>query len=163
VHTHLYEVVFIDMGLDWSQIDILAPAFQYVEHLHLVKNHCSKISSQYQIPTEAFKLLKFINLEENGIQSWDEVVGFRTLPNLKRLTLNKNHIKSIYAKDGFRALDTLAINDNLLDSWTSFDQLNEFPNIKSLKASGNPYHNTGSQAGGARRNEGRKEEREIPG
>jgi hypothetical protein len=54
------------------------------------------------------------------------------------LTLNKNRIKSIYAKDGFRSLDTLAINDNLLDSWTSFDELNNFPCIKSLKASGNP-------------------------
>jgi Leucine-rich repeat (LRR) protein len=83
-------------------------------------------------------LLKFINLEDNGIESWDEVVGFRTLPNLKRLTLNKNKIKSIYAKDGFRSLDTLAINDNLIDSWTSFDELNNFPCIKSLKASGNP-------------------------
>ena len=45
VHPHLYEVVFIDMGLDWSQIDILAPALIYVEHMHLVRNYCSKISS----------------------------------------------------------------------------------------------------------------------
>jgi hypothetical protein len=28
--------------------------------------------------------------------------------------------------------------DNLLDSWSSFDALNEFPMIKNLRVTGNP-------------------------
>ena len=92
IHTSVYELVLIDMGLDWSQIDILSPALCYVEHLHLVSNRCSYIFSQYKLPKDDFKLLKFINLEDNGIMSWDEVDEFRKLKNLKRLTLNKNHI-----------------------------------------------------------------------
>ena len=67
IHTHLYEIVLIEMGLDWSQIMILAPTLLYVENLHLCRNYCSKISSIHQIPVDHFKLLKFINLEENGI------------------------------------------------------------------------------------------------
>jgi hypothetical protein len=86
------------MGLDWSQIDILAPAFCYIEHLHLVRNKCSTIFSQYKLPKEHFKLLKFINLEENGIKEWAEVDDFRRLPNLKRLTLNKNPLANITYK-----------------------------------------------------------------
>lgn len=92
IHTSVYELVLIDMGLDWSQIDILSPVLCYVEHLHLVSNRCSYIFSQYKLPKDDFKLLKFINLEDNGIMSWDEVDEFRKLKNLKRLTLNKNHI-----------------------------------------------------------------------
>ena len=45
VNTHLSELVLIDMSLDWSQIDILAPCFTFVENLFLVRNNCSQICS----------------------------------------------------------------------------------------------------------------------
>ena len=32
----------------------------------------------------------------------------------------------------------LSIEDNLIDNWGSFDQLSEFPGIKSLRFKGNP-------------------------
>ena len=117
IHTHLFELVFIDMALDWAQIEILAPALVYCEHLHLVKNNCSKISSIGKVPKEHFKLLKFINLEDNNIESWDEIVEFRHLPSLKRITLNKNKIKDIYYKPGFNELYMLSIEDNLINNW----------------------------------------------
>jgi hypothetical protein len=41
IHTSIFELVLIDMGLDWSQIDILAPVLCYVENLHLCHNKCS--------------------------------------------------------------------------------------------------------------------------
>ena len=126
------------MGLDWGQIDILAPILCYIEQLHLVKNNCSVILSKYNLPKEHFKLLKFINLEQNGIASWDEVSDFRNLPNLKRLTLNKNPIKNIYFKPGWRDLYMLSIEDCQIDNWHSFDQLNEFPGIKQMRVNGNP-------------------------
>ena len=67
IHPHLSELVLIDMALDWEQIDILLPVFCYVEQLHLVKNNCSTILTKYKLPREEFKLMKFINLEANGI------------------------------------------------------------------------------------------------
>jgi len=106
--------------------------------LHLVRNNCSKICSLYEIPRDFFRLLKFINLEENGIESWDEVIEFRHLPNLKRLTLNKNKIKNIYYKPGFKDLYMLSMEDNLIDNWQSFDALNEFPQVKNLRTWNNP-------------------------
>jgi len=129
IHTHLFELVFIDMALDWQQILTLAPALIYCENLHLVKNHCSKISSIGKIPTDHFKLLKFINLEDNNIESWDEIVEFRHLPNLKRITLNKNRIQNIYHKPGFNELYMLSIEDNLINEWKTIDALNEFKTL----------------------------------
>ena len=115
------------MALDWSQILALAPILCYVEQLHLVRNNCNKICSMYQVPREHFKLLKFLNLEGNNIESWDEINEFRVLPNLKRLTLNKNRISKINYKPGWKDLYMIAIEDNLIDNWQSFDALNEFP------------------------------------
>jgi len=69
------------------------------------------------VPREHFKLLKFINLEGNHIESWDEVVEFRHLPNLKRLTLNKNRISSVYYKSGWKDLYMISMEDNLIDNW----------------------------------------------
>ena len=101
IHTSIFELVLIDMGLDWSQIDILAPVMCYIENLHLCQNQCSRIFTQFKLPKEHFKLLKFVNLEENCIESWDEVDEFRRLPNLKRLTLNKNKIANITYRQGW--------------------------------------------------------------
>ena len=138
IHTHLFELVFIDMALDWEQIDTLAPVLCYCEHLHLVNNNCSKICSLYKIPKTHFKLLKFINLENNNIDSWDEIIEFRHLERLTKLILNKNKIQKIYYKPGFKELKWLSIEDNLINNWASFNALNEFAIIKEVRFNGNP-------------------------
>ena len=69
------------------------------------------------------------------------MVEFRVLPNLKRITLNKNRIREIYYKPGFRELYMLSMEDNLIDNWHSFDQLNEFYALKNMRMLGNPIFN----------------------
>lgn len=118
----------------------------YIENLHLCKNQCSHIFTQYKLQKEHFKLLKFVNLEENGIDNWDEVDEFRRLPNLKRLTLNKNHIQKIVYRQGWPQLYVLSIEDNAIDNFQAFDQLNEFPMIKNIRANGNPIMTTNDHA-----------------
>ena len=126
VATHLHELVLIDMSLDWSQIDILSPTLIYVESLFLVRNNCSKICSEYKINKQIFKNLRYLNLEQNGIESWEEVAGFNVLNDLKHLIINKNQISSISYVPGFRGLKMLSFEDNLVNDWRTFDQLNEF-------------------------------------
>ena len=142
INPHLKELILIDMALDWGQIDILAPTLVYVEQLHLVRSHCKQISTKYQISKEYFKNLKFLNLEQNGIESWDEIVGFRSLPVLKRLTVSKNRIREIYHRPGFYDLYMITMEDNLISSWKSFDALNEFKKINSIRCGGNPVIDT---------------------
>lgn len=133
------------MGLDWSIIDAIAPVLCYVEHLHLCHNYCSKIFTEFQLPKEHFKLLKFINLENNGICSWDEVDDFRKLNNLKRLTLNRNYIQKIYYKQGWKDLYVLNIEDNPIADYSSINQINEFPQIKQLRCIGCPIMTAGGE------------------
>jgi Leucine-rich repeat (LRR) protein len=87
----------------------------------LVRNQCSNIFTKFKLPKEHFKLLKFVNLEENGIASWDEIEEFRKLPNLKRLTLNKNPLAKVTYKQGWPELYMLSMEDCGIDDWYSFD------------------------------------------
>ncbi len=112
--------------------------------MHLVRNKCKVICSQYEISKEHFRNLKFINLEQNGIESWDEVIGFRVLPILKRLTLSKNMIRSIQYRHGFNDLYMVTIDDNLINDWSAFDALNQFKCISVLRCSGNPILEPGN-------------------
>lgn len=89
-----------------------------------------------------------LNLEENGIESWEELQGFRTLKDFQKLIVNKNRIKSIESKPGWPAFTSLSIEDNLIDDWNSFNELNEFgagstgtghaAKIQHLRCEGNP-------------------------
>lgn len=123
---HLKELVLIDMSLDWGQIDILSPTFVYVEELFLVRNNCSEICSKYTIDKDTWKNLRMLNLEQNGIESFDELSEFRVLKDFNRLIINKNLIKDITQKSGFNSLEYISIEDNLISDWKSFDQLNLF-------------------------------------
>lgn len=123
---HLKELVLIDMSLDWGQIDILSPTFVYVEELFLVRNNCSEICSKYTIDKDTWKNLRMLNLEQNGIKSFDELSEFRVLKDFNRLIINKNLIKDITQKSGFNSLEYISIEDNLISDWKSFDQLNLF-------------------------------------
>jgi len=76
--------------------------------------------------------------KKNGIESWDEIVGFRILPVLKRLTLSNNKIREIYFKPGFNDLYMMTIEENLISDWASFDAMNQFKGITVLRCQGNP-------------------------
>ena len=139
INQSLKVLVLIGVNIDWSQIDILTPVLApYIEELHLCRNKCSKISSKYEIDAKAWKNLKYLNLEENDIEDWDEIQGFRNCPIMKNLGLNKNKINEIKFRPGFREVYVLSLDDNLIDQWSSIDQLNEYNNIKRLRISNNP-------------------------
>jgi hypothetical protein len=83
--------------------------------------------------------LRYLNLEQNGISSWDEISGLRVLNGLTHLILNKNKIPSIYYKPGFKGLKYLSFDENLINDWKSFDQLDAFDcKIEQIRANGNP-------------------------
>lgn len=57
---------------------------------------------------------------------------------MKRLTLSKNKINNIYYKPGFFDLYMVTIEDNLINDWQTFDELNKFKNITHIRCAGNP-------------------------
>ena len=138
INPYLKVLVLIGMKLDWSQIDILSPTLTYVEELHLWRNNWNKISSEYEISKDVWRHLKFINLEDNNITDWEEIQGFRKLDKVKKLGLGINQIRSIKYRPGFPELMTVDIYQNLIDSWESIDQLNEYRQVSRLRINDNP-------------------------
>ena len=80
----------------------------------------------HTINKNTWKNLRYLNLEENGIQTWDELKNFRELNDLRQLVINKNFIKEINLVSGFRGLKMLSFEENLINDWRTFDQLNQF-------------------------------------
>jgi len=55
------------------------------------------------------------------------------------LIVNKNKLREIYHKPGFRGLKRISFEDNLISDWKTFDQLNEFDSrIGEIRSAGNP-------------------------
>ena len=129
-------------------MDILSPTLTYVESLYLVRNNCKRICSEHKIDKQVWKNLRYLNLEQNGIESWDELVGFRELNDLRQLIVNKNQIKAIYHKPGFRGLRQFSFEHNQLRSFKSFDALNLFDSrIEQIRCQGNPVIMAGKELG----------------
>jgi hypothetical protein len=57
---------------------------------------------------------------------------------MRRLTVSKNKIKDIYYKPGFPWLYMVAIEDNLINNWKAFDELNKYKSITTMRCGGNP-------------------------
>ena len=72
-----------------------------IQKLVLGRNKISKISSEFKIDPENFESLTVLNLQENGIESWDELVGLSGIQFLRWLNLIDNKIPEIYRVPGF--------------------------------------------------------------
>lgn len=104
-----------------------------------MRNNCNNICSEFKINKDNFKHLRYLNLEQNGIESWDEISGFRALNELTHLIINKNKINEIYYKPGFKGLKYLSLDENLINTWKAFDVLDSFDcKIHEIRANGNP-------------------------
>jgi len=56
--------------------------------------------------------------------------------------VSKNRIREIYFKPGFDDVYMITMEQNLISSWKSFDELNRFKRITHLRCSGNPVYET---------------------
>ena len=55
------------------------------------------------------------------------------------MIVNKNKIEHIHNKPGFRGLKSLSFEDNLINNWKTFDELNEFEcRLQQIRCGGNP-------------------------
>lgn len=87
------------MQLNWKQIEYVLPAFPNVEELILCKNQLHDPRNVDEIvlrPNIDLQNLKFLNLEETGLETFTGIMNvFGKLPNINKLILNKNSLKSL--------------------------------------------------------------------
>ncbi|KAI7900340.1 uncharacterized protein BX663DRAFT_488540 [Cokeromyces recurvatus] len=119
--------------ISWKDVEILATSLLQLEDLQLGGNEISELSSVN------FPQLKCLNLENNLIHDWKEVLKLGTLPKLQTLFLNDNQLQIIEKPIGlFKELSFLRIERNRIDNWDSIDALNYFQNLTKLRCKENP-------------------------
>ncbi|OEL16397.1 Tubulin-folding cofactor E [Dichanthelium oligosanthes] len=101
---------------------------------------------------QGFNTLRLLNLEDNHIDSWDEIVKLSYLKGLEQLHVNKNRIKHVKYPSNlpshgplddasavpFENLQVLLLGSNEIDDFSSVDSLNLFPSLRDVRLSDNP-------------------------
>ncbi|CAI5720474.1 unnamed protein product [Peronospora effusa] len=133
--------------LRWDQVGKLVTRhFSKLEQLHLVGNeYVDDQLSVFQSNGGWIETLAVLDLSLNHFVSWKKLlrtVG-KMFKNLNQLVLNGNRIVTLVVENDrpvteFQKLTTLSLSENLVDSWTSIDELNAFPLLATLRFSNNP-------------------------
>ncbi|XP_047961102.1 tubulin-folding cofactor E [Salvia hispanica] len=151
-------------GVLWDQMEALKDALPQVEELHLMGNHLRKITPMSSDFVQGFDTLRLLNLDNNCISTWDEIVKFSQLHRLEQLFLNNNNLNHISYPDcgkldkpsnecgngseerssiPFKSLCSLYLGGNNIEDLASVDSLNSFPNLMDIRLSGNPVADVG--------------------
>ncbi|CAL5184106.1 unnamed protein product [Lathyrus oleraceus] len=150
-------LVLNNTGVDWEQVELLRLSLTTIEELHIMGNNISKIlpvSSSSMV--QGFDTLRLLNLEDNCIAEWSEIMKLSQLRCLEQLYLNKNCLSSLFYPDNglqyhdsevtdckpFQNLRCLLLGDNDISDLASVDSLNLFPNLVEIRLSGNPITDT---------------------
>lgn len=122
-------------ALMWDEINTITSNFINLQILQCSHNLCG-VSMK---PPQYLSQLRVLNLEGNGIATWDLINSLSSLPHLAELGLKSNEISLIQYNGGFEKLEYMELSNNLIKEWTSIDQLNLFPALKNLRILNNPF------------------------
>lgn len=141
-------------GLKWTQVEVLNDRLPSIEELHLMGNEISEVTLTSSKFVQGFSSLRVLNLEENQISEWDEIVRLSELTSLEQLHLNRNNLSRVFYptydstkvsfnNETFQNLRCLLLGDNNISDVESVDSLNSFPRLTDVRLSGNPVADPG--------------------
>jgi len=146
--------------ISWEEVLLLEPHLPVLEELYLCRNRIDSFGNVG--PHKGFHNLKVLDFEGNEFSTWKEIENLAFLPRLERLILNENHIENISSpllgtisslpesdttqehsiednrELAFAHLKSLSLSDNKINSWTSINHLNLFPQLDMLRFLNNP-------------------------
>lgn len=150
VFTNVRVLVLNQTAMPWSQLmALLDRHFPHLVELHLAENEYSDEDLAHFHKTDKatrqswMDTLEVLDLSLNRFRGWSlihETFG-AALPNLKQLMVNHNQLASLVTREprpAFLQLQSLSITDNLIDSWSSIDALNQYPRLDTLRFARNP-------------------------
>ncbi|KAF4368022.1 hypothetical protein F8388_002633 [Cannabis sativa] len=140
-------------GVNWTKVEILKTSLPAIEELHLMGNSISTIDPPASFTVQGFDSLRLLNLEDNSIADWKEIIKLSLLRSLEQLHLNKNNLSCISYPDHdmldeqtdkpFQNLRCLLLGNNNLEDLASIDTLNLFPKLVDIRLSDNPVADPG--------------------
>lgn len=158
----IHILVLNNIGINWTQIEILKHSLPAIEELHLMGNNISTIQPTSSSVVQGFDSLRLLNLEDNCIAEWNEILKLSQIRGLEQLYLNKNNLNRIYYPDNnriheflggyesqkesympFKNLCCLLLGGNNIEDLASVDSLNSFPKLVDIRLSENPVADPG--------------------
>ncbi|KAG4956438.1 hypothetical protein JHK85_042818 [Glycine max] len=91
-------VVLNNTGVDWEQVELLRQSLTTIEELHIMANNISRTL--------------LLNLEDNCIDEWKEIMKLSQLRCLEKLYLNRNCLSSLFYPDNGGRLSDNPITDS---------------------------------------------------
>ncbi|XP_021758179.1 tubulin-folding cofactor E-like [Chenopodium quinoa] len=140
-------------GIKWTQVELLKEFLPSIEELHLMGNKISEIKPT-SATAQSFGSLRILNLEENCISEWGEVLKLSELTSLEQLHLSKNNISKVFYPftnsmdksthiEAFQNLRCLLLGANCISDLDSVDSINSFPSLTDVRLSENPIADPG--------------------
>ncbi|KAH9746298.1 Tubulin-folding cofactor E [Citrus sinensis] len=149
-------------GVNWMQVEILKHSLPALEELHLMGNSISEITPVSSPIVQGFDNLQLLNLEDNCIAEWSEILKLCQIRSLEQLYLNKNNLNRIYYPNNdtihelvsahesheesylpFQNLCCLLLGSNMIEDLASIDSLDSFPKLMDIRLSENPVSDPG--------------------
>ncbi|KAK6919830.1 CAP Gly-rich domain [Dillenia turbinata] len=155
-------LVLNDIGVDWLQVEMLKQWMPTIEELYLIGNNIRAIMPTSSAFVEGFNCLRLLNLEDNSLDQWDEILKLSQLRSLEQLYLTENNLKQIFYPDnqklqevfnGYKSLESshkpfhnlhcLLLGGNNIEDPASVDSLNLFPSLVDIRLTENPIADPG--------------------
>nr|XP_009482640.1 PREDICTED: tubulin-specific chaperone E [Pelecanus crispus] len=132
--------------ITWTEVLLYAPGWPALEELYLTSNNITALER----PDNVLQTLKLLDLSDNQLVGGNQLHLIAHLPRLEQLILRNTGISSIHFPDAgfgcktkmFPSLKHLAINDNKISQWSSINELDKLPNLRSLQCHNNPIMDT---------------------
>ncbi|KAK4823819.1 hypothetical protein QYF61_006665, partial [Mycteria americana] len=132
--------------ITWTEVLLCAPGWPALEELYLTSNNITVLER----PDNVLQSLKLLDLSDNQLLDGNQLHLIAHLPRLEQLILRNTGISSIHFPDVgfgcktkmFPSLKRLAINDNKISQWSSINELDKLPSLRSLQCHNNPFMDT---------------------
>ncbi|XP_072712479.1 tubulin-specific chaperone E isoform X1 [Ciconia boyciana] len=132
--------------ITWTEVLLCAPGWPALEELYLTSNNITVLER----PDNVLQSLKLLDLSDNQLLDGNQLRLIAHLPRLEQLILRNTGISSIHFPDVgfgcktkmFPSLKHLAINDNKISQWSSINELDKLPSLRSLQCHNNPFMDT---------------------
>ncbi|KAK4265484.1 hypothetical protein QN277_026533 [Acacia crassicarpa] len=147
---NIHVLVLNNTAVDWVQVQLLGQSLPTLEELHLMGNNISRILPTSSTVVQGFDSLRLLNLDDNCIAEWEEIMKLSQLTSLEQLYLNKNCLNCIHYPDHagkyesevtchkpFQNLRCLLLGGNNIGDLASVDSLNLFPKLMDVRLSEN--------------------------